>query len=919
MSIKNHTLDSDINLLSEIHGNAILKQAGKFAFALIEEIKSRSLLIRRTNSVVEARELIAKLNGLEIRDMRLLIRAFGVYFDLLNLAEQQARVRSLRNKEIISDGQPLRESVESALLELCKSGVKSCEIFSLLKSANIIPVFTAHPSEARRKTVLDKLDSLALCLDRLEYEVLVPSEKTEILNSIAEQIETFWVTKSVRDYKPKVIDEVRQVIETVMESLVSIVPKFYRDIENSLAKIYPNEKIEIPSFLSFGSWIGGDRDGNPFVTHDVTEQTIKLNQETILKYYIKRIISLGGILSHAGLFISVGEKLQESIRNDIQLFEANELLKSDEPYRLKCSFIHKKLSCTLDYLEKLKLNWGELFVLPNTIYFHSQQMLDDLQLILDDLLLKGFSNAANGSIKDLICLVNVFKFNLFNLDIRQNSNRHVSALSEIFKYEGVIDNYAELDSADKMHVLSEELDKTRPLIPARLKYSEDTIEVIKTFRSMASILERQNPEALSRYIISSTTDACHILEVLVLAREAGLFSIKEKFSLIDIVPLFEALVPLQSADSIIEKLLSIPAYISQLKYRNNLQEVMIGYSDSSKESGMLASSWALYNAQIRLVKLANNRGIQIEIFHGRGGAVGRGGGPANKAILAQPRGTVNGRLRLTEQGEMIADRYHHSGIARRHLDQIVNAVLLSSFSKIDFKPDSSWITLMDELSLKSCKVYRNLIYDEPGLHSYFEQSTPINEIGQMRIGSRPARRDFDKKIDNLRAIPWVFSWMQNRHTIPGWFGIGSALDSLIIENKDNLLMFQKMYECWPFWKSLLDNCQMILAKADMTIARLYADLVEDKKNAEKIYNIIFEEYNKAVKCICLITKQKILLEQMPVLQKSIEQRNPYVDPLSYLQIVLLGKLRNDSTCSEEIKTGVMESISGIASGLKNTG
>lgn len=919
MSIINHTLDSDINLLSEIHANAILKQAGKFAFDLIEEIKSWALVIRKTNSVVEARKLIAKLDGLEIKELRLLIRAFGVYFDLLNLAEQQARVRSLRKKEISNNGLPLRESVEAALFELCKSGIKGSEIYSLLKSGNIIPVFTAHPSEARRRTVLDKLDSLALCLNRLEYEVLVPSEKKEILNSIAEQIETFWVTKSVRDYKPKVIDEVRQVIETVMESLVSIVPKFYRDIQSSLKKIYSEDKNDIPAFLSFGSWIGGDRDGNPFVTHDVTEQTIKLNQETILKYYLKRIVSLGGILSHAGIFVSVGEKLQESIRNDMLLFESNEITNSDEPYRLKCFFIHKKISCTLDYLEKLKLNWGDLFLLPKTIYFHSQQLLDDLQLIHDDLLFKGFLNAADGSIKDLICLVKVFKFHLFNLDVRQNSNRHVSALSEIFKYEGVIENYSTLDPINKMKILSEELDKTRPLIPARLKYSADTCEVIKTFRSMASILEQQNPEALSRYIISSTTDASHILEVLVLAREAGLFSIKEKYSLIDIVPLFEALVPLQSADSIIQKLLSIPAYISQIKYRNNHQEVMIGYSDSSKESGMLASSWALYNAQIRLAKLAINQNIRIEIFHGRGGAVGRGGGPANKAILAQPCGTVNGRIRLTEQGEMIADRYHHSGIARRHLDQIVNSVLLSSFSKIDFMPDPSWVILIDDLSVKACKTYRKLIYDDSGLHSYFEQSTPINEIGQLRIGSRPARRDLDKKIDNLRAIPWVFSWMQNRHTIPGWFGIGSALDSVINENELNLLMFQKMYECWPFWKSLLDNCQMILAKADMTIARLYADLVEDKKNAEKIYNIIFDEYNKAVKFICLITKQKVLLEQMPVLQKSIEQRNPYVDPLSYLQIVLLGKLRNDSTCSEEIMIGVMESISGIASGLKNTG
>ena len=313
MNITPRSLDSDIHLLGEIHGDAILKQAGKTAFDLIEEIKSKSLVIRETNSLAEARKLISKLDGINIKDLRLLIRAFGVYFDLLNLAEQQARVRSLRKKEMLNNSEPLRESVEAALIELRESGVKGCEIHTLLQSANIVPVFTAHPSEARRRTVLDKLDCLAICLDRLEYEILLTSEKSEILNSIAEQIETFWVTKSVRDDKPKVIDEVRQVIETVMDSLVKIVPKFYRDIDYALTKVYPGEVIDVPAFLSFGSWIGGDRDGNPFVTHDVTENAIKLNQETILKYYIKQVHFLGGIFSHADLFISPGQKLIDSI------------------------------------------------------------------------------------------------------------------------------------------------------------------------------------------------------------------------------------------------------------------------------------------------------------------------------------------------------------------------------------------------------------------------------------------------------------------------------------------------------------------------------------------------------------------------------------------------------------------------------
>ncbi len=851
--------------------------------------------------------------------MRLLIRAFSVYFDLLNLAEQQARVRSLRKKELLSEGEPLVESAESALIEIVNSGITKTEIEELLECSNICPVFTAHPSEARRRTVLEKLDALALLLDRFEYQILIPREKKEVLNSISELIETFWVTQTVRDNKPKVVDEVRQVVETVLDSLISIVPSFYREFKTSFRSIFLDSNVSIPAFLKFGSWIGGDRDGNPFVTHTITEQSVLFNAEKILNEYIKRIKNLGELLSHSSVFVQAGKEILKSLEADQLLFPDFEIQNYHEYYRLKCIFIGKKLESTLTWLKTLEMNWAIPKKIPVFIYFKSQDLLNDLQLIADDLFLKGFNQAGQGLAEDFITLVKVFGLHLFKLDIRQNSSKHSSSINEILIIEGVCQDYLNLTPDEKFNLLSIELDKARTLIPARLSYSPDICEVILTFRSMASVSEQLNPEVLASYIISSTTEAFHMLEVLVLAREAGLFSIKHQFSKIDIIPLFEALAPLQQADKIIEKLMLVPAYRMQLEFRNKRQEVMIGYSDSSKESGMLASTWALQNAERKLVSLGRNYGFRIQIFHGRGGAVGRGGGPANKAILAQPRGTVNGRIRITEQGEMIADRYHHKGIARRHLEQVVNAVLLSSFGEEKNLPSAIWTNIMDDISSRSCSAYRSLIYAQPGLLSFFEQSTPINEIGQLRIGSRPARRVSSNNIDDLRAIPWVFSWMQSRFTIPGWFGLGSAIDSRLKEYPEDLEVFQDMYERWAFWKCLVDNAQMILAKSDMTIARLYADLVDDKKNAEIIYNIIFEDHNLSTRLLCLITKQKVLLEKMPFLQKSIEQRNPYVDPLSYLQIVMLKKIRSATEVTEELKIGVMESISGIASGLKNTG
>jgi phosphoenolpyruvate carboxylase len=546
-------------------------------------------------------------------------------------------------------------------------------------------------------------------------------------------------------------------------------------------------------------------------------------------------------------------------------------------------------------------------------------LLADLTVMADDLRRAGATAAAAGPLHDLVRLVSVFGTHLMTLDIRQHADRHTEALGEAFAWAGVTPRYAKLSPNNRFDLLVRELQQNRPLVPAHLPFSPETSEAIQTFRTVAAVLEQQCPEAVESYVISGAADSAHVLEVLLLAREARLFRPDEGVSRLNVVPLFETLDSLRQAPAVVQRLLTLPVYRRHLALRGDVQEVMLGYSDSNKESGFLQSAWSLYRAQRALGDLGRRAGVTVQIFHGRGGAIGRGGGPANRAILGQPPGTVAGRLRFTEQGEVIADRYGHHGIAARHLGQILNAVLRHSFAVDEDHPEPGWERIVERLAERACWHYRALVYETPEFLTYFEQATPIAEVAQLKIASRPARRTAAPTIDQLRAIPWVFSWMQSRHTLPGWYGLGGAVTEYIAEYPDDFEALRAMYQRWPFWRVLVDNAQMILAKADLTIARLYADLVEDQGGAVRVYDRIAAEYHRTVDVILAVTGQDVLLEQAPVLLHSIQRRNPYVDPLSFIQLVLLKRLRAGGEPRDELLTAVLESISGIASGLKNTG
>ena len=931
-------LNADIRLLDDLLSAAIKRLASGEAFALQEEIRASAGVLRVQPSVEEARRLCQRLDQLDLPALRTLIRAFSIFFDLTNLAEQQARIRANRIRTLRQTDVPLAESQEAALRQLREHGVTALQIHELLQRALICPVFTAHPSEARRHTILEKLAAIGRQMNRLEYGTLLPRERKQAIASISQVVETLWLTDTVRRGRPTVLDEVRQGLGVVESGLMDVVLGFYRELEAALERVYPEywDEVEaaaktagsqpaparrVPPLLRFGSWIGGDRDGNPNVTPSLTAQAIRLQQETVLRHYLQRIQDLGGQLSHSDQFVPMGQKLQDSLLQDAALLPEVAKQKSHEPYRGKCSFIAAKIERTLEYLHKLEPRWtAEDRPPPPGVYIGSKELLADLMTIAADLRQIGATAAAAGPVQELIRLVEVFGTHLVTLDLRQHSARHSSAIDEIFAWAKISPRYSKLSPNERFDCLVQELQQTRPLIPTHMPFSPETREVVQTFRTLAAVLEQQCPEAVEAYVISGTTEAAHLLEVLLLAREARLFRPNEGISKLNIVPLFEALEPLRHAAVIIQRLVSLPIYRQHLRLRGDLQEVMVGYSDSNKESGFLQSAWALYRAQRELGEMSRRTKIAMQIFHGRGGAIGRGGGPANRAILAQPHGTVEGRVRFTEQGEVIADRYGHPAIAERHLEQILNAVLRSSFTVGGDRPNPVWEHALERLAESACRHYRNLVYETPDFITYFEQATPLAEISMLKIASRPARRgNAPQGINDLRAIPWVFSWMQNRHTLPGWYGLGSGVKDYLESDAGDMELLQTMYQQWNFWRTLIDNAQMILAKADLTIARLYADMVEDQALAGRIYDRIAAEFRLSVEVICKkITGQKTLLENVPVLQKSIQRRKPFVDPLSFVQILLLKRLRAIPIPEDELLTAVLESINGIATQASKT-
>ena len=921
-------LSAVIHFLGDLLGDVIKTQAGPDAFASEELVRRLSKELRAHPSPARTHELQKHIAGLDVNGLNTLVKSFSTYFALVNLSEQLQRIWVLaeRARQMRRAHHLRSESVAESIHSVATQGATATQVHEWLAQACIRPVFTAHPTEARRRTTLDKLRRLANLLDPLGHDFSL-SDDPQVLAQVQEEIVGLWQSDDVRVVRPTVIDEVKNGLYYFEQSIVRLIPTLYRDLEYALASAYPNQQWRVPSLLKFGSWMGGDRDGNPFVRPETTIAAVRLMRSAAIEFYIGEFERISRRMSQSNRQITVSPELLASLAHDAQLFPviAQELVNRypHEPYRRKCLLIAERLRQTLHVTQTVQPTWPlNLTPVRADIYPDVSALRHDLQVMYDSLVANAGAAVANGSLHDLMRQVDVFGLSFASLDIRQHSERHSSAMAEILAHAGVHADFLACDESTRTALLSHELHAQRPLIPARLPYSEATNEIIDTFRTITTLNEQLSPGTIQTVIVSMTRGASDVLTVLLLAREAGVTDLPNAG--IDIVPLFETGADLAHCDQIITDCWAIPSYRAHVMRRNNLQEIMIGYSDSNKDVGFVAANWALYEAQRKLRDCGMTHGITMRLFHGRGGSIGRGGGPANEAILAQPPGSVGGQIKITEQGEVISDRYSLAVIAKRHLEQVLHAVIKAGFAHTT-DPQPEWTQALEQLATASQASYRGLVYEHPDFVRFFREATPIAEISRLKIGSRPAARKNSQRIEDLRAIPWVFSWMQSRFTLPGWYGLGTAVNQFVANYPHGTdaahALLQQMYRDWPFFRTMIDNAQMILGKADMYIAERYATLVTDQTLAGEMMTIIEREYQQSVAAVCMIAESAHLLARSPVLQRSIALRNPYVDPISYVQVELLTRLRAhpDDADHTALEDAILLSISGIAAGLKNTG
>ena len=908
-----------IRTLGNLLGETIIEQEGQDFFELEEEIRALAKAWRGGDRLAQAR-IVEQASHLveDLPQALAVLKAFATYFQLVNLAEERQRVHILRRRmaEAYERGAPMAETIAHAVQRLYAEGLSADDVRALLQDLMIMPVFTAHPTEAKRRTMLFKLKTIAAILNDLDMVDLLPAEREEKIQQLRENIVLLWQSDEMRDRPPTVMDEVRNGLYFFENTLYDLVPRIYAELERALVEAYPGEEFILPPFLRYGSWVGGDRDGNPFVDLAVTEETLRAHKDLILELYAQTVESLYDHLSSATTRTGFSEAFWESLRGDFKLVPAQEREVLDrfeqEPYRQKLIMMFRRLAATRTVNRHA---WHEQAP-ERRAYGDAQEFLADLYIIRDSLLQNKGERVARSRLAELIRAVEIFGFHLATLDIRQHAERHRSAVAEVMERYGLARRYESMPEQDRVALLSREIGGKRPLT-ALLDFSAETNETVGLFRLIRRAQTAIGPGAVQTCIISMTTQVSNVLEALLLARDAGLYG------KIDVVPLFETIEDLRTAPSIMSRLFENGAYRRHLALRGDRQQIMIGYSDSNKDGGYLMANWMLFCAQSDLAKVCDEAGVKLMLFHGRGGTLGRGGGPTNRAILAQPPESVRGRIKVTEQGEVISSRYSNPDIAHRHLEQLVNAVLLTSGRRPRHPESESWFAAMDALSEIAFGKYRTLV-EKPSFLRYFHEATPIDHISQLNIGSRPARRKTSTGIADLRAIPWVFAWTQSRVNLPGWYGVGTALEQWVHEEGDDaaqrLERLRAMYAEWPFFRTVLDNVQVGLSKGDMQIASLYAALT-DAETRTAVFDDILDEYKRTERMVLAVTGYVELLESEVWLQRSIRLRNPYVDPMNYIQTALLERLRcqPDAPNAAELRKAVLLSVNGVAAGLQNTG
>ncbi|MDO9360395.1 MAG: phosphoenolpyruvate carboxylase [Polaromonas sp.] len=922
-------LVEDIRLLGRILGDVIREQEGVSAYELVEEIRKLSVTFRRDADAEADKSLKKLLKSLSGDQTVSVIRAFTYFSHLANLAEDRHHIRRREIHERAGDTQ--EGSIEVALSRLRWAGISTRTISHTLAHAYVSPVLTAHPTEVQRKSILDAERDIAQLLtarDEIKSharavnaarDALTPRELAANEAQLRARVMQLWQTRLLRFTKLTVADEIENALSYYESTFLREIPKLYADLERALGT------QPVHTFLRMGQWIGGDRDGNPNVSAETLEYALRRQSEVALRHYLTEVHYLGGEMSLSAMLVDFTPEMRALAERSPDINEH----RLDEPYRRALTGVYARLAATLKDLTGTEA--ARHAVAPQNAYLAAEDFLADLRTIEASLRANHGAALVAQRLHPLIRAVEVFGFHLATVDLRQSSDKHEEVIAELLAVARIEAKYSSLDEAAKRTLLLKLLNDARPLRVVGTAYSAHARSEIAIFESARVMRERFGAQAIRHYIISHTETVSDLLEVLLLQKEVGLMhgtlDGQAKHDLI-VVPLFETIEDLRNAAPIMRDYYALPGIAQQVKRSGGEQDIMLGYSDSNKDGGIFTSNWELYRAEIALVELfdqlANSDDIQLRMFHGRGGTVGRGGGPSYQAILAQPPGTVRGQIRLTEQGEVIGSKYANPEIGRRNLETLVAATLEATLLQQTKPATKAFLQAAATLSQASMAAYRALVYNTPGFTEYFFSATPIREIAELNIGSRPASRKASQKIEDLRAIPWGFSWGQCRLTLPGWYGFGSAIAQMLdaggtpASRKEALALLQKMYRQWPFFRTLLSNMDMVLAKSDLALASRYSELVADVRLRKKIFSAIEAEWHRTAEALVLITGDKQRLAGNASLQRSIRHRFPYIDPLHHLQVELVRRYR-EGKADERVQRGIHISINGIAAGLRNTG
>ncbi len=926
---KDAPLKEDIRLLGRLLGDVLRDQEGDAVFDTVETIRQTAVRFRRDDDPAAGVELTDLLHKLSRNQTISVVRAFSYFSHLANIAEDQHHVRRRRAHQLAGSAAQ-QGSVGFALKRLHEAGIEQAQVETFFKDALIVPVLTAHPTEVQRKSILDAEHDIARLLAERDRP-LTPKEEARNLALLQARIATLWQTRMLRYSKLTVADEIENALSYYRITFLRELPALYDDIEDDIGAQYRDRPADIgaAAYVQMGSWIGGDRDGNPNVGAETMQYALTKQATTVFEYYFDEVHALGAELSTSTLMVPASAALEALAEKSTDQSPH----RKDEPYRRALIGIYARLAATARELGATNILRKE--VGHAEAYKDAAEFGADLRTIAASLTEHHGIQLIAPRLAGLLRAADIFGFHLASLDMRQSSDVHERVLTELFQAAGEQVDYATLTEEEKVALLLKELAQPRLLFSPYATYSDEANWELGVLRAARDIRARYGVRAIRNYIISHTETVSDLLEVLLLQKEMGMLHVGDGKVDAMVIPLFETIPDLQRAAGIMAEWMALPLVKQIIGNQGHLQEVMLGYSDSNKDGGFLTSNWELYQAELKLVEIFAAARVKLRLFHGRGGTVGRGGGPSYQAILAQPPGTVNGQIRLTEQGEIISSKFSNPGIGRRNLELLVAATLEASLMPHgDDAAQSEQLhdfeAVMADLSKRAYKAYRNLVYETPGFTDYFFEATPIAEIAELNLGSRPASRKKTRRIEDLRAIPWGFSWGQCRLLLTGWYGFGSALGDWLEEGSDpgdraaKLATLQAMYRDWPFFATLLSNMDMVLAKTDLPIARRYAELVADVELRERIFKRIAQEHGTTVRILEEVTGATERLQGNPLLARSIQNRFAYLDPLNHLQVELIGRHRAlgldpAKEVDERVHRGIHLSINGVAAGLRNTG